>query len=298
MTADLEDQLAEGMREYANGLSPAGDVVGAAARRHRRRTSVRRSAYAGGVATLAAALAIGFAATGPTSPRPGDDPGRNAPAMLTVAEVSTHTTAALANSEKSVEHVVMRLSVHGQTARDEIWYDAVTGASRRVGPGAPGLPDREVWTTRDGERVTYSTVDRAHRVWSSYTRTVPGAKDFEGLSPSTPERIRAALKAGADGLVLVGPERLGDRATLHLTVPVKDNLGSDDLWVDADTYQVVRRVLVKRDPGGDLKIQEDFEWLKRTPETLVQVVFAPPAGFTQVPAEFAPVPSPRPGGNG
>jgi hypothetical protein len=298
MTTNLEDQLADGMREYAHGLSLAGDVVGAAARRHRRRTFVRRSAYAGGVATLAATLAIGFAATGPTSPQRGDDPGRTAPAMLTVAEVSTHTTAALADSEKSVEHVVMRLSVHGQTARDEIWYDAVTGASRRVGPGAPGLPDREVWTTRDGERVTYSTVDRARRVWSSYTRTVPRGKDFQGLSPSTPERIRAALKAGGDDLVLVGPERLGDRATLHLAVPVQDNLGSDDLWVDADTYQVVRRVLVKRDPGGDLKVQEDFEWLERTPETRALLTFTPPTGFAQVPPEVAPVPSPRPGGNG
>ncbi|MET8909242.1 hypothetical protein [Micromonospora sp. NPDC004551] len=81
MTIDIEDQLAAGMREQATDLTLTRDVLGAATRRHRRRTALHRTAYAAGVVGVAGALtaALTVGAPGDTGSS-GPVAGRSAPA--------------------------------------------------------------------------------------------------------------------------------------------------------------------------------------------------------------------------
>ncbi|GIG88020.1 hypothetical protein [Plantactinospora endophytica] len=57
MTTDLEHELIAGMRQEVEGIALTSDVVGAARRRHHRRTILLRSAYAVGVLGLAGVTA-------------------------------------------------------------------------------------------------------------------------------------------------------------------------------------------------------------------------------------------------
>lgn len=291
MNVRLETQLTEAMREYAEGVRLTGDVLHAAARRHRRRTIIYRSAYAAGIMGLVGVLAAGLAINGPPPARPSvadRDSG-----TLTVAQVSTQVNAALGETGL-IEHVVVQARLKDHTLHMEGWFDATTGSDhRRAVVDIPGKPAHETWGTRDGTRLTVTTVDAKRRVWWTDTRSVPVGKNFDGLSPSTPEEIRAALTNSSDRMKLLGREDIDGRATLHLQMPTDAAAGSDNFWVDAKTYQVVRRVIVKPNPPEDeVRIQEDFEWLERTPEALARVTFTPPAGYTRVPAPAATMPTP------
>jgi len=292
MNVHLETQLTEAMREYADGVRLSGEVLHAAARRHRRRTITYRSAYAAPIVGLIGVLAVGLPANGPPPAGPqGVD--RN-PAMLTVAQVSTQVNAALGESAGLIEHVVVSATLKGHTLHMEGWLDATTRSDhRRASVDIPGKPAHETWATHDGTRLTVTTVDSTRRVWWTDTRSVPVEKQLDSLSPSTPEEIQRALTEGSNRLVLVGREDIDGRATLHLRMSTGSTAGSDDLWVDATTYRVVRRVILKPNPpDGHARIQEDFDWLERTPENLARVTFNPPAGYTQVPAPTPDEPTP------
>ncbi|WP_433285433.1 hypothetical protein [Micromonospora sp. CA-244673] len=84
MTTHLEDQLVAGMRDQAAGLTLTRDVLGAATRRHRRRTALHRTAYAAGVVgvagALTAALTVGAGNPGGRTGPSGPVAGRPAPA--------------------------------------------------------------------------------------------------------------------------------------------------------------------------------------------------------------------------
>ncbi|MER5332884.1 hypothetical protein [Micromonospora sp. NPDC002717] len=75
MTTDIEDRLVDGMRQEVAGITLTSDVLGAARRRHQRRTALLRATYAMGVLGLAgvtaAVLTVGGAGQpGPTAGRP------------------------------------------------------------------------------------------------------------------------------------------------------------------------------------------------------------------------------------
>jgi len=75
MITDIERELAAGMHDEVDGLALTRDIVAQAARRHRVRTTVHRTAYAAGVVGLAGALAVGLAAgNGGTHPGVGKPP--------------------------------------------------------------------------------------------------------------------------------------------------------------------------------------------------------------------------------
>ncbi|MEU4479395.1 hypothetical protein AB0F68_15225 [Micromonospora sp. NPDC023966] len=78
MTTDLEDQLIAGMRDRVTGLTPTRDVLGAATRRHRRRTALHRTAYAAGVVGVAGAVTAVVTVGGGT---PAGDGGAPAPVV-------------------------------------------------------------------------------------------------------------------------------------------------------------------------------------------------------------------------
>jgi hypothetical protein len=99
MTADVEEQLAAGMRDAVHGLTLTRDVLGEATRRHRRRTAVHRTAYAAGVVGLVGALAAAVAvgATGTT----GSGNGHGQPAAATVDSPALRLSAALKASAET-----------------------------------------------------------------------------------------------------------------------------------------------------------------------------------------------------
>jgi hypothetical protein len=111
MNTELEEQLSAGMRESVSGLSLAGDIVGRASRRHRRRTATIRMGYALGVAGLAGAVAVGVTvAGGDPRPRPaGPATVAQPPAAVRLAAA----TSASANISYRVRQVEGDLTYQG-----------------------------------------------------------------------------------------------------------------------------------------------------------------------------------------
>jgi hypothetical protein len=266
MTMRLEDELVAGMRAHTAGLRPRPDPVNRAARGVRRRRLAVRGGTAGLAVAAVAAVAVVAASAG--SDRPGErSPAR--PALLTVAQISERAAGALATDD--IEHVVATLTVDGRTKTTEHWYDPVTHDSCTGSGGS--------WTVyRDGT-VTATYVDRATRTWWTQSRPAPAEK-VGPVANATPEELRAALRAGEYRIV-------SRDAVVHLHAGHPSG-GSDDLWVDADSYRIVRRVVVK--PGAEARIDLAFDWQPRTPATLARFTVTVPAGFARVDAPGAPVP--------
>jgi len=98
MTTELEERLLESMHHKVDGIVFSSDVLGRAARRHRRRTTTIRVGYALGVAGLAGALAAGL--TVGTGVTPGQHAGR-APAVQAVPASVRLVNAAAASDNIS-----------------------------------------------------------------------------------------------------------------------------------------------------------------------------------------------------
>ncbi|MEU9738422.1 hypothetical protein AB0E12_04400 [Micromonospora chersina] len=110
MTTHLEDQLVAGMRDQAAGLTLTRDVLGAATRRHRRRTALHRTAYAAGVVGVAGALT---AALTVGADNPGVRPGPSGPVAGRPAPVASPQSPQLrlAAAAAASENVSYRVRV-------------------------------------------------------------------------------------------------------------------------------------------------------------------------------------------
>jgi hypothetical protein len=293
MTTRLEEQLVAELHEYAADISPTRDIVAAAARRHRRRVLLTRAMTATGGTGLAAgvAVAIGISAGSPDGdghPAPGAQP-----TALSVEYVSAKVEHALADADHKIQYGQIRLSQGGRVARSEFWRDGTNGTLRRKGISAPGEGRTESSITFRGGRATFTMVDyRGHAWWTFVRQGTAGS----GQIPTTPAAIKASLKGGGHAFAIAGKDQLHGRLTLHLRLsggqaPAKSE-GGYDLWVDARTYEPVRLVVVKK--GTEVvHLQEDYEWLPRTPRVLSMLKVVPPGGFKHL----AGPPAPRPIGN-
>lgn len=292
MTTRLEDQLTVGMHDHAAGARLSRDVLAAATHRHRRRTAVHRAVSVTGTAGLVGAVAATVALTGGSliggeSAVPPSASGATEPVRLNADQVAARVAATLTDTRDTVQHVRVGTSMGGRTSRMEMWHDHRTGDYRLSGSKVPGAP-RILYgmTRRDGQDVM-TTVHHDRRVWWRYSAptVTDGKKVRSGSEKSpdmTPEGIRRSLEAGDENFVVVGREKLDGRSTLHVRLTFGWT-GTDDLWVDAKTYQLVRRVVVRQD--GDhpkLRVQEDYEWLERTPKVLSEVRVSPPEGYREV----------------
>lgn len=292
MTTRLEDELAAGLREHAAGLHLDRDVLAAARRRHRRRTAVVRAASATGTLGVAGvvALAVGVAGNGPRGPVPAPHatsppvtPTAPAGVRLDVATVSARVTKALAETRGLVLHVDSRATLGGRTARSHLWLDPVSRRFRRDGDRLPGGRSDELSETRDGEQLT-TYVDHDTRTWWRAV-VVDVGRSTEEPAAARPrdlsaDGLREALRRGE--FVIVGRERLGGRETVHLRLTDRPDRHGYDLWVDAGTFALVRKVRV--DPEGTpLRVQEDYEYLPRTAAVLAGLELEVPAGYRRVP---------------
>ncbi|WP_144121646.1 hypothetical protein [Catellatospora sichuanensis] len=275
MNIGLEDELAAGMREHTADLRPSADLLDRAARRNRRRTAGR--AVGTGVFGLAAVVAVALTALGGTPAAPPVDTGAQpAPQLLTVAQVSERAVAAL--DVDDVQHITSSVTFRGTVEHGEWWFDQQTGDSRIIHLAAPGgAVKQDLWqVVRDG-KLAMTQVFHDDRSFLRLERPLNGVQPT-GPAGATPDELRAALKRG-DGYTLVGPVELDGRAVLHLRFEFED--GTDELWVDAETYRAVRRETVKRTPEGDARNRMDFEWLPRTAESLAPLQAEVPNGYTQ-----------------
>lgn len=296
MTMQLEDELAAAMREQTAGLRPSADLLDRAARRNRRRTV--GTGIATGAFGLAAVLAVTMTALGGTPAVPPVGPGTPAaPELLTVAQVTERAVAALAADD--VLHVRSRITTapEGDVLTDEQWYDEAGRRARVTRVGADGAASNEVWIAIEGDTVTTTLVDHARRTWSRSARQVTqdgtgvvrfpadpsGGRGFGAAGAgNTTEQLRAALTEG--GYALVGPETRNGFEVLRLRAARDggpDVTGTDDLWVDAETYRAVRRETVWHTSVGDNRIELDFEWLPRGAESSAPFTVRVPAGYTE-----------------
>jgi hypothetical protein len=269
----LEDELVAGMREHTAGLVPAPDLIDRAVRGNRRRT---RHAAATGSLGVAAVLAVVVATLGSPPARGPSAASQPAPRMLTVAEVSSRVLATLATDD--LEHAMITIGQGDIQSTEEFWYDSVTGNSRHHGVQVQrggGLED--TWIIRHDGTATVTLVNHATRTWWTKVRSDDNNKTGSHAG-YTPDELRDQLRDGV--WQLVGDEQINGRAAVHLRQVSGSMTG--DLWVDADTYRMVRRHLVKATPGQAITITLDFDWPARTPEALQPFAFTPPAGYTQI----------------
>lgn len=133
MRIELERELSAGMREHATGLAFGRDVLAAATRRHRRRTALRRTAYATGmvgvVGALAAVVTVGGGA--PVG-------GGGAPAPVAVGP---RTTAS--------DTPQLRLAAAAAASQNVSYRLRITTTSRDVAarPGELPPPEVDTWVT-------------------------------------------------------------------------------------------------------------------------------------------------------
>ena len=81
------------------------------------------------------------------------------------------------------------------------------------------------------------------------------------------------------GVSIVGTEQINGVNVLHLRVQTTSSADNADLWVDDASYEPVR---VVRSKSG-FTVQDDVEWLERTPQNLALLTLVPPAGYTLAP---------------
>jgi hypothetical protein len=299
---DLEDELTAGLHERAAGVHLTRDVLGAARRRHHRRSTVTRAVTATGTVGLAGAVAAGVATSGAAGGGPPAPAVTTPQVALDAATVSARISQALTGVERKVLHIRMRVTVDGERSSNELWRDPVSGAMRATGPKVPGNPRIDIAVRRDGDLQTTTTVDHDRRVWYRDTfdiSTLPdrgegGGKGSGPLSDFSPDGLRASLARGE--WTLAGRERLDGRQTLHLRVTGAE--GAYDVWVDAESYVLVRRVVARPD-GPPLRLVEDYEYLPRTAVVLAELEQRTvPAGYERLerqPVDTSPAP---PGGRG
>ncbi|MFC6015502.1 hypothetical protein ACFP2T_04725 [Plantactinospora solaniradicis] len=127
MTIDIEEQLIAGMHRETAGVTLTSDVVGAARRRHQRRTVLLRATYTMGVLGLAgvtaAVLTVG--GNGQAGPTAGPPPVTNA------AAPQLKLVAAVAASENVSYR--MRLTTGNQSGQGGLTYEGAFDPKARTG---------------------------------------------------------------------------------------------------------------------------------------------------------------------
>jgi hypothetical protein len=294
MSTAFEHELSTGLREEADGVHLSRDVLAAARARHRRRTVVTRAASGAGTVGVAGAVTTAMALNGPVAaaPAPGSTPpAASATVRLDAATVSARLTKALLAPDESVHHVTFRTTLGGKSSRSDLWEDLTSGAIRYGGRKVPGAPLMELGTERRGDLQTTTTLDRDRRTYSReeyrIDTTVAPPRDGGPLGDFSPEGLKKALAEGT--WKLVGEEKLDGRPTVHLRVTTQARYDCHyDLWVDATSYQFVRRVVVQETDLGRMRYVEDWQYLPRTKANLAKLKLTIPKGYHEAPVDNTP----------
>ncbi|MFG3703903.1 hypothetical protein ACGF7U_04095 [Micromonospora sp. NPDC047670] len=128
MNTDIEDKLIDGMRREVAGVTLTADILGAASRRHHRRTALLRATYATGVLGLAGVTAVvltvgGGGQPGPTTARP--------PAATATAESPRMALVAAVTASENVSYRMRLTTSAGLTYEGAFDPRTATGYVRQ-----------------------------------------------------------------------------------------------------------------------------------------------------------------------
>lgn len=273
----LEEQLAVGMREYTADDVPPPDILDRAVRANRRR-STRLGAIGSGVAVVAVLAAVFASTRTPHEPPPPAATAKPSPSAspLTAGDVVQRAIHVLAGAD--VEHVhLTEEHEDGVTTEEEIWFDPVDNDHRlHIKTPQPGEHRVEMWHIESaGSENTTIYVDHTERTWWMQH----GGDPLSTKLPYMPTQLRTKL--GDGGYRLSGQETIAGRLAYHLVLSTAQR--TDELWVDAGTFQVVRRTIAQLQLAISFTVTLNFDWQPRTPDSLKPFKFTPPAGYRQVP---------------
>jgi len=137
----------------------------------------------------------------------------------------------------------------------------------------------ESWTAHHGQGATLAHADHDARTWSS--EEIPGPLPLSAKVPWRPSALRQKLSGD---LQPMGAEEVRGRPAFRFHLRV--NAFEEDLWVDTETYDVLRLRIVPTEPDrsslGERITTMDFDWFTRTPEALQPLAFTPPPGYRRV----------------
>ena len=251
------------------GGTPSPGLLDALHHRYRRRVWTARVAMV--EVPVVAAAAVVAALTVAPARSPGD--------LHDVAYVTARTDAALGTTSDVIVHST------AATGTFDTWSDERTGRSRTDVYDQDGrLAASAAWR---GNPPTTTRVDLAEHTWWTAPGNTPDTTEPD--TTINPDAIRQLLHnphvhlAGADTIA-------GHRAT-HLEITVSSDApgGRVDLWVDAETYHLLR----ERITIPDLPVSTtDYTWLARTPSNLARCELTVPAGFAQVASPYGTTPPP------
>jgi hypothetical protein len=203
------------------------------------------------------------------------------------AHVSEAARQALASYAGRIRHDVERTD---GSAREETWYDPLTGAQRQVSFGTDGRVTVEIGTIRHGKTARSIWVAPPEHSW--YV-------DREPISqPAEPNAAAVLAQTYRDEVAqgtakVVGRGRIRDRDVLELhrtAVPLRLYVpGSPsptgrapalqiDTWVDPLTYVPLRT----RTASGGHWTQLDSTWLPRTAENVATTKVVIPRRFRRI----------------
>ncbi|HUZ25170.1 MAG TPA: hypothetical protein VMV07_15550 [Streptosporangiaceae bacterium] len=282
-----EPQLIEDLRVALDDATARLDAPPHAAERARargRRRRATRGLLAGVPAVaLAAGLVVAVAAHGGATATGATGATASKPPVETVAYVTEHVDAALANADKYIIRTTQR---YLPGSADTQWSDPRTGSIYMV-QGAGSSRQLSWESTFYSANVLHwreTDVNDARHTWSTYVMHASGTS-----APSTGPSVPGGSPAQVQQWLKTGTFRIVGHGYVngHHATELRADLGPIDMeiWVDSKTFQVVRTI--KSFTGG-LKgnsIIENDSWLPR-PAALVNLINHPqiPAGFTRVPA--------------
>ena len=234
------------------------------------------AAAASAIAT-AIAIAVGGPSAAPigshgtTGPASAGAHGA-APRVRTVAYVSKHVSAAIANASGALR--VVQSDPDGGTV--DVTEDLSSGASLITVLGADGSTLQQASTTSSGRPRTSIFIDFGSQSW--WTNHAPIA-DYSEIA-SNPQLLRRWLTLGI--ATVAGQDVINGQQAIHLKIEPEFTLHGkqyatsiSDVWVSADTFLPLREI------GNASKFSEDFTWSAQPP-TPAEVTAVPPAGFTQL----------------
>ncbi len=312
MNPSEETQLRDDLRRIVQADAPAPDLdaVERRGRREQRRAVALRGVAAAGVAGIAVAGSLaafrhaGSAAPGPVAVAPataasGQRAGTTAPAAApqldNVAYVRRQVAAAHDPANSVVE--MKQSAIDGSNPAQTVWTDPATANEMMTWVSAGGKVTTWQHQYLDSQRVVNlddTEVDYGPRTWSY--RTEKFSQPWSGPAPTTPVNgITYIPAAEAKNMLAQGNVKIAGHPVVdgHRTVELSVGLGKQgkaetmDLYVDSQTFQVVRLVRVfNPDSAQSASATSDYTWVSRTP-ALTRLINHPqiPAGFTQVPAD-------------
>ncbi len=303
----LEDELRITLSGHT--ATPSRDLLGAATRRHRRRRALQGGAASAGVLGLAGVLAFGLAGG------PAGAPAPTPVVQLSVAALGEKMALAAESGDSAnrIEHSTVAITQDGKTGTLQLWqFDGDAQHWRAKGRKGPDSPLVDVAQEFNGNRQTTIDINHDMKVWRRSFATLspddlarPGdCNDAPGLASDgnrcsyTAEAIREATRGEDPAFEKVGEESIDGRATIKL----RDTERTEQtryLYVDADSYEIVRIDTAYTGAQKGYRVVEDFEFLAPTEANQELLEAKAPDGYKRLPdqtfSDEPPAPKGEPG---